>query len=533
MKQYQDIPTTKQSIHTAEIMENIDSLSQKEFTIGSVKPDLIQRLCQSLDAEEISYCHWKSNNALDRSASGDNDLDLLVGRDDVQRFSEILYRLKFKGAEAPPSKQMPGVQDFFGYDSETDKFIHVHAHYQLIVGHDMTKNYHLPVERPYLESAIQSDLFKLPEPAFETIVFVIRMILKHSTWDAILRREGKLKVAERQELAYLLTQADQDRINAILKHHLPYISQELFDKCMQALNPESSTWSRVKTGHQLQSKLQANTRRPLFDDTLLKFWRRAILVIQRRVFKYSPKYRLESGGAMIAIVGGDGAGKSTAINGLCDWFRKNFVSTSVHMGKPPKSLTTLAVRIFRKIGNILGLYPRIASFQETLNQKALVSPGYPWFILEACLARDRYSTYLKSRRFTNNGGLVILDRYPVPQIQIMDGPMSAQFVSQLMDGPQADRFMSPHRDNPLTRFLVKLEQSYYHQIVPPDLLIVLLVDPEIAVQRKTEENADTVRKRSTEIWKINWAGTDAHLIDASQSKTEVLAQLKAQIWSEL
>ncbi len=115
----------------------------------------------------------------------------------------------------------------------------------------------------------------------------------------------------------------------------------------------------------------------------------------------------------------------------------------------------------------------------------------------------------------------------------MDGPMSAQFVSQLMDGPQADRFMSPHRDNPLTRFLVKLEQSYYHQIVPPDLLIVLLVDPEIAVQRKTEENADTVRKRSTEIWKINWAGTDAHLIDASQSKTEVLAQLKAQIWSEL
>jgi hypothetical protein len=523
--------TIQKTDHQPKTSENLGSLPKIELEPSVLK--LIYRLCRALAEEDITYCHWKSNNALDRSANGDNDLDLLIGRDDIQRFSEILYRLKFKGAEAPPKKRMPGVQDYFGYDCEADKFIHVHAHYQLILGHDMTKNYHLPIERPYLESAIQGDLFKLPEIAFETVVFVIRMILKHSTWDAILRREGKLKAAERQELADLLTQADKDRIHTILKQHFPYISQELFNNCIQALNHEGSIWMRVKTGHLLQSKLRANTRHPLIDDTLLKFWRRAILVIQRRLFKSSPKYCLESGGAMIAIVGGDGAGKSTAIEGLCDWLAKNFELTSLHMGKPPKSLPTFAARSIRKIGNLLGLYPRLASFQETLNQKSLVSPGYPWLLRGASLARDRYWTYINARRFANNGGLVILDRFPVPQIQIMDGPMSEQFVNQLMDRSQADLFMSPNRDNPLTRFLINLEQNYYNQILPPDLLIVLRVDPEIAVQRKTDENPISVRERSTEIWKVDWENTDTHLIDASQSKTEVLNHLKALIWSEL
>jgi len=42
-----------------------------------------------------------------------------------------------------------------------------------------------------------------------------------------------------------------------------------------------------------------------------------------------------------------------------------------------------------------------------------------------------------------------------------------------------------------------------------------------------------VRERSTEIWELNWEHTDAHMIDASQSKTDVLTELKALIWSEL
>jgi thymidylate kinase len=498
----------------------------------SVLP-LIRKLCNVLVAENIAYCHWKSNNVLERSASGDNDLDLLVSRADVPRFTELLYRLGFKQAKAPAEKQMPGVLDYYGYDEEADRLIHVHAHYQLILGHDMTKNYRLPVERPYLESVVQGDLFKVPTPEFEFIVFVIRMVLKHSTWDVILGREETLKASERKELAYLQARVNQDHLYDILKWRLPYISVELFKNCIQALRPGCTTWTRVKTGQRLQSKLKANARRPLHIDTYLKLWRRAALAVRRRTSKSLSKYRLESGGAMIAILGGDGAGKSTAVDALYALLSKNFETTKVHMGKPAWSWTTITIRGILKIGQLLGLYPVESPVRKTLHQKSLVSPGYPWLLREACRARDRYWTYIKARRFAANGGLVICDRFPLPQIQLMDGPQAARFISQLMAGPQAARFMSPHQASRLAKVLVKLEESYYQQIVLPELLIVLRVDPETAVQRKTDEDATFVRERSTEIWELDWKDTDAHIIDGGKSKTDVLTELKALVWSEL
>ncbi len=42
--------------------------------------ELVDALCVALADATVTYCHWKSNEALDRSLSGDNDLDLLVAR---------------------------------------------------------------------------------------------------------------------------------------------------------------------------------------------------------------------------------------------------------------------------------------------------------------------------------------------------------------------------------------------------------------------------------------------------------------------
>lgn len=480
---------------------------------------LIQELCNELTIENIAYCHWKSNDVLDRSASGENDLDLLVSRADITRFSEILYRLGFKSAKTPPENQMPGVSDFFGYDKEAERFTHVHAHYQLIVGHDMTKNYRLPIEKAYLESAVQSDLFNIPMLEFEYIVFIIRMTLKHSTWDTILGRQGKLKTAERRELAFLTARINQERVKKILYRFLPYIEEDLFNDCVHAIQRNSSTWTRIKTGHQLQIRLQVYARRSLLTDTFLKLWRRVVFIIRWRVYKSSSKYQLESGGAMIAIVGGDGAGKSTAVAGLHSWLSEYFLTTKVHMGKPAWSWTTITIRGILKIGKLLGLYPW-GSYLEKQNQRSIVSPEYPWLLREVCRARDRYWTYRRAKRFAVNGGLVILDRYPLPQIKIMDGP-------------QAERFLKPHQTNPLAKSLEELEERYYNQIVLPESIFVLRVNPEIAVQRKTDEDANMVRERSTEIWESDWEQTDVHVIDASKSKEEVLSKIKFSIWSEL
>jgi len=526
-------PTREQIENQIGQQKNPDDARQNTAKSDQPVLDLILKLCTALKEEGINYCHWKSNNALDRSANGENDIDLLISRSDAGRFSELLYHFGFKQSKAPPDKQMPGVLDYYGYDEETEKWVHVHAHYQLIMGDDMTKNFRFAIEEPYLKSVVWDGIFKVPAVEFEFVVFVIRMVLKHSTWDAIISRQGQLKTSEQKELVYLQSNINQDRVNTILRDHLPYISRDLFKNCVTALQPGSSISVRVRTGQELQKKLRANAYYPIPTDTVLKLWRRAFLMVRRRIFKTSSKYSLQIGGAMIAVVGGDGAGKSTAIDSVHAWLSKNFESRKVHMGRPAWSWVTIAIRSILKVGQILRLYPLESSFDDTLGQKSLVSPGYPYLIREVCRARDRYWTYIKARRLASQGKLVILDRFPLPEIQIMDGAQAGQFIRNLNEGPRAGQFLTPRPNSWLAKTLVHLEEGYYHQIVLPEVLAVLKVNPAIAVQRKTTEDPVSVEKRSTEIWQLNWENTTAYVIDASKSKNEVASELKNLIWSRL
>jgi len=231
---------------------------------------------------------------------------------------------------------------------------------------------------------------------------------------------------------------------------------------------------------------------------------------------------LESGGAIIAIVGGDGAGKSTAVDALYAWLSKDFETIKVHLGRPTWSRTTNIVRGILGLGRVLGLYPHVnSSILYTSNSKSPLFRGrYPWMLREVLKARDRYLTYVKAKRFAINGGLVICDRYPLPQIKLMDGTI----IEQVINRDETDR---------LSKFLIALEQRYYPLITLPELLIVLRLNPETAVQRKTDENAAEVRIRSKEIWVIDWRPTQAHVIDTHLSRAEVLSELKLLIWSEL
>lgn len=490
-----------------------------ENQAGMVRPvvlELVNKLCHALTAEGINYCHWKSNEALDRSARGDNDLDLLVSRIHAQQFTEILYRLDFKETFASKEDELPGVRDYYGYDITSGRLIHVHAHFQLILGNDLSKNYRLALEKVYLDSSVQGDLFRIPQPEWECLVFVLRMVLKHSTWDSILMRHGRLSDSEQRELDCLSTPGILLKAKALLEY-LPEWSSSLFEECLQALRPGCPLWMRIRVGERLQKVLRSSARYPHSTDVIAKLARRVWYPIQRRAFGHKPMNRFASGGLFIAIVGGDGAGKTTLVDEIYSWLSGKFGVTKVHMGKPDWSLVTMVIRAILKIGTVLSVYP----FEGDMYEESQQAHGLPWFIRAVCTARDRYLTYVQARRCSSNGGLVLCDRFSFPNFMVMDAAQCEQGIAFLKKG------------NWLHKFLAKWERSYYEHIRLPDLLIVLKVEPEIAVQRKREESQAAVRARSAEVWQLDWTRKSAFVIDASLPREEVIAQAKALVWAHL
>jgi thymidylate kinase len=342
----------------------------------------------------------------------------------------------------------------------------------------------------------------------------------------------RLRLAERRELASLIALCSHESLQEARQRVLPCVPAELLGTCLRALEPGCPLLARLMTGHRLQRALAANARRRWVADTAVSLFRRLAAPVRSRLLRRPARYHLESGGALIAIVGADGSGKSTVIDGLDEWLRRIFEASRVHLGKPSWSRFTIVVRAVLKCGQLIGLYTVESSPRVTLHQRTLVSPGYPFLAREACRARDRLGVYMRARRRAAGGALVLCDRFPLRQITVMDGPQGRRFLGALVER-QAAGVAVPHRDKRLSRLLVSLEERCYQRIAAPDVLVVLKAAPDVALGRRPEEDEAVVRERAAEIWGIDWARSGALVVDASRSKEDVLAAVKRWVWSSL
>jgi len=312
-----------------------------------VRPlELVEKFLTELCTERIPYCHWKSNTRIEASLKGETDLDLLVASGKRAECLALLERLDFLPARDPWDLDLPGICHYYGLDDPSGILVHVHLHFQLILGDDLLKNYRLPVEEVFFESTATVHGIAIPSPEVEYIVFVLRMVLKRRLLSVMVRLfflMGSTKALIKQligsenpvlsndaleELLDLREKIDRTTLDKTLREGFPFVTPELFQFCCDSLNDQARPFTWLVAGRRLARALDLYRRHNVLMAPVKMCWQAFRLRLRTVLFRIGCRClngkTPGSGGRIVAIVGGNGETQTYFIDDLERWLGRYF-----------------------------------------------------------------------------------------------------------------------------------------------------------------------------------------------------------------
>ncbi len=496
----------------------------------------IAELMQALAAQGVRYCHWKSNLRLAVSLDGRTDLDLLVDRRHAQRFRTVLLEHDVKLVVAPPGKRYPGLEDYLGFDADSGRMFHLHVHYQLVLGEQFVKNYRLPLEEHFLASARLQNGVMVPAPELELIVLTLRALLKYRDRDVVkdvlsIRSPG-IPEPILEEVRYLLAQTTADQVERTLTDLAGLVPADVVQQAQRLLTESPRAGYRLfrlrRRTRQALRPFQRTSRLSASYTYLRELWSR-----RNTFLRFAPSRQMTSaqGGLALALVGADGAGKSTLSALLAEWLGWKLDVHAHYLGSKQPSRRSRALYIVFRMARRSQRHAEEWFGEKSLPAKALASLRDALLgIYHISIGWDRDARYQAGVKQALSGSVVLYDRYPLESIRSDAG-------FRLLDGPQ----ISPNGGGRglITSALAAAEVRLYRRMRPPDILFVLDVSPEVALQRKPDHDRSAVEAKSRAIGQLASMGRDAPAefrlvhIDAGQPLDAVLRRLKAQIWEAL
>jgi thymidylate kinase len=210
---------------------------------------------------------------------------------------------------------------------------------------------------------------------------------------------------------------------------------------------------------------------------------------------------------LIAVIGSDGAGKTTLAAALCATLEKEGAAYA-YLGLGSGTLG-LKIQAWPVIGPVLAR--RLTAKAKQARTKGERIPGVLTALVIYVFSKRRVRGFKRMLALRKQAGLVICDRYP--QLD----------VAGFYDGPGLS---AARPGNRFTAWLAKREITLYQRMVSyrPTLVIRLNIDADTAFARKPDHNLALLRHKVEATPLLRFNGARIVEVDASQPQIDVQAQ---------
>lgn len=482
---------------------------------------VIRQLFDCLEEVGVSCCHWKSNIRLAATLAGREDIDLLVDPRSDAPFRTALARCGFRAAVSRAGIGHPGIFHALALDSATGELIDLHAYHQIVSGDSLVKNYRFPIEGQLLGSTCYLEGVRVPDPSVELTLFVLRIALKHVSPAEILkvnRHYGKVV----DELAWLGERADSRKAAALCATWFPAIDPAFFERLRQAIAGHA-LWPRMAFGWRVAWRLRHLRRIGQLPATASRY-RRLLLFVAGRLQRRRD-LTLQTGGAIVALVGPKGSGKSTIGKQLAGRLGRYLCVRRIHVGKPPPTLLSFLPRLFVPLGRVLLPHERLREYQ---NAERRQQERYSMLhVLRMLLvAYDRRRLIFRALRAATSGAIVIADRYPSESGRSTD--------SSCFDDAAVTACRSP-----IKRWMMRRERALYRDLPRPTVVLKLVAPLDIVLERDAGRSKrggpdpEAVRRRWHLESETDFSSSLVAHIDASQPLDETVRSALLAVWQRL
>jgi hypothetical protein len=500
---------------------------------------VIRELFTALHDADVKYCHWKSNEHLSASMLGLTDLDILIEPSDADRFISVLERCGFREFDAPWFRRYPHIRDWIALDAAAGLIVHIHAHFQLVLGESGVKSYCLPWADDVLGSRIhdRSHGVFVADPAVELLLLIVRATIKcHSrSWAKRWKRPRYFHETsdESREFAWLKSKVSEEAFADICTRHLPgQVSALVLELYRDGLSDRAA----ARAARALIPHLEQYRRMPKQIVAFARAARSSALLSSRilrrlEIVDVPIRRRLRSDGLIICVLGSDGSGKSTLAGRISSSLAKKIDVIPVYMGAGdgPSSLLRRPLVLLRKrLGRrdeVENAADRSKRSGEAGSQDTGHHSGHPLVIAfnllwGVTLALEKRAKLLRADRARARGMLVVTDRYP--QMQVMG----------FNDGPLLSRLVASR--NPFAQAIGRWETRQYQRCaqIRPDLAIKLIGTPETLRARRPGMDVETILVKQDAVAAVDFRAHIATVtVDADQAAEEVFRAAMGSIGS--